>query len=313
MSEDTTLVTQVDDAVSDGGAVVDDGTASGENESPFLAVNDRTSYKTREDALKGFNEAQSRITTLSGYEKVLKKYGAKDANPELLERIVTEYLTLKNDKGKTATTTPTATTSPEDDGLTAEDKAALKWLEKNAVKAGYVSKKDMEALQAKLEAIEGKSTKAQEAQYEANVAECQEAVTGWLGEAKVALTDEERDDLESHIAAWVNARDERVTKFNRGGQSAVALIREGYGKMLPIVKEGAVAFPSTAKTVVAAGKTKTGLINKTNRPMPKAGEPAAATQTNAVKLPTRVTDGSLFEKATALAAKIRSERAGAGE
>lgn len=39
---------------------------------PFLKVNDRTSYATREDALKGWNEAQSRITALSPFEVLMK-------------------------------------------------------------------------------------------------------------------------------------------------------------------------------------------------------------------------------------------------
>jgi hypothetical protein len=44
-------------------------------EEPYLAVNDRTVYKTKDDAVRGYNEAANRIAQLSAWEKQAKQYG----------------------------------------------------------------------------------------------------------------------------------------------------------------------------------------------------------------------------------------------
>ena len=58
-----TPVTEVDEAVQQDpqvDAVVDPD----KPEEPFLPVNDRTVYRTREDAVRGYNEAANRIQQL---------------------------------------------------------------------------------------------------------------------------------------------------------------------------------------------------------------------------------------------------------
>ena len=300
------LVTQVADEQQEN-AGAENG--SGEESTPFLKVNDRTSYRTADDAIKGFNEAQSRIGTLSNYEKLFKKYGVTNPSPELAEQIVTEYIKLRDaaKQGKGAEAKP-ATTGADGEELTAEQKQAIKWLEQNAAKAGYVSKKDVEALQAKLEALESGKAKQEEAQRDALIADGQEQVTKYLAEAKVELTEEERQDLEETMAAWINASPSRIDKFYRGGQSAAELVKDAYSRSLPIVKPGSTPF-AAAKNVAATGKTKVGLIQKTAKPLPNEGD-GQDVRNGQKKGPVRVDSGDLFQKAMAMAAKINAERAG---
>src|SRR5271155_617949 len=67
---------------------------------PYLAVNDRTTYRTREDAIKGYNEAANRIQQLSGWEKQAKQWGLKD--PEQLTAVAQELLQLRKEKADAA-------------------------------------------------------------------------------------------------------------------------------------------------------------------------------------------------------------------
>src|SRR5580658_986846 len=63
---------------------------------PFLPVNDRTVYKTREDAIKGYNDAAQRISQLSGWERQAKQYGLTD--PRQLDAVAKELLELRKEK-----------------------------------------------------------------------------------------------------------------------------------------------------------------------------------------------------------------------
>src|SRR5690348_12178158 len=141
---DPELVTQGTDNVEvNAGGAADDGNA-GAQDQPFLKISDRTVYKTADDAIKGYNEAQNRISSLTGYEKLFKKYGVDKPSPELAEQIVTEYIKLrdaaKSGKGSQEDKSKSTGTA-EDDQLTPEQKNAIKWLQDNAEKAGYVSAK----------------------------------------------------------------------------------------------------------------------------------------------------------------------------
>jgi len=66
--------TQLDDVVQQG-TEEQLTTETPVSEEPFLRVNDRTVYKTREDALKGLDEAGKRISTLSAWEKEARNWG----------------------------------------------------------------------------------------------------------------------------------------------------------------------------------------------------------------------------------------------
>ena len=81
--------------------------------------------------------------------------------------------------------------------------------------------------------------------------------------------------LEETIATWINASEARIAKFYKGGTTSLSLVKEGYTKVLPIVKPGAVAFPNPASKLAATGKTKTELINRSPKKLPNDGSPNA--------------------------------------
>ena len=86
--------------------VVETPAAEGESqeppkeEGPFLPVNDRTTYRTREDAVRGFNEAANRIQQLSQWEKEAKQWGLAD--PTQFRAVANELLQLRREKAEAA-------------------------------------------------------------------------------------------------------------------------------------------------------------------------------------------------------------------
>ncbi len=69
-------------------------------EEPFLPVNDRTVYRTREDAVRGYNEAANRIQQLSQWEREAKQWGLAD--PTQFRAVANELLQLRREKAEAA-------------------------------------------------------------------------------------------------------------------------------------------------------------------------------------------------------------------
>jgi len=263
------------------------GTSATETtESPFLAINDRTVYKTPDEAKSGFLEAQNRITSLSEYEKVLREeYGVDKPSPAMVRAFLSELIQHRADAEKRAKETSPSpqTATPSGDefaGMTPDQRqAAIKareWFVKEAEKQGYVSKKAVDDLKAELDSIKGNLTSKEESAATAQKTEAQEKLTGWLKEGNVALDDSQRLKLENCIAAWVNAEgpDPRtnplLARWARGGESALSLIREGTEMFLGVVKPGASL--SKAPAVATSGKQKLDLMRKTAPPLPRPGQ-----------------------------------------
>src|SRR5579872_4119913 len=102
---------------------------------PFLAVNERTVYRTKEDAAKGFNEAASRIAQLSAWEKQAKQYGLSD--PKQLDAVAQELLELR----KQAADAKKQASAPKADPADPKAKEAEQ-VKKYLRELGYVSKED---------------------------------------------------------------------------------------------------------------------------------------------------------------------------
>lgn len=297
-----------------------DGQGGGSGE-PFLKINDRTSYADQAAAIKGYNEAQARITSLSGFTKVLEKYGAKDANPEYLEGIIVDYL-KRVDAEKAAAAAKTsgkATPSGEEDKefegvdpqIVAQTKRGRQWLKDNAEKVGLVSQEKYSKLEAEVKEMRESFTKKDEQAENAAIEEGQQKVTEWLGEAKIDLSPENREELEDSIVAYINSKPALKKAWIEGDKaSRVTLIRKGYELFLPIVKPGASAV-AKASTTAGAGKTKAGLVNRTARRLPAAGD--GQVKVGDGKKPLRIGDQSLRDRARALMDKMSAEGDGAGD
>jgi hypothetical protein len=130
------------------------GTPSATTE--FLRVNDRTVYKTQEDAVKGWTEAQQRITSLSEWEKVAKDYGVTD--PKAVAELFNELLEARKGSQAAQPTTTTQTTVADAiagdkaayESLSPEWKAQVDYLQK----IGFVTSDKLKPLEQRLSAFE---------------------------------------------------------------------------------------------------------------------------------------------------------------
>jgi hypothetical protein len=308
----------------DGSVIVEDSRTQDEGngavveDQPFLQVNDRTSYKTPEDAKKGYEEAQKTITSLSGYRKVLEELGApKDADPDYLRGVLSEYIKLVQEKNAAAKTPTKSTASDEDkefEGvdpqIVAQTKRGRQWLKDNAEKVGLVSQEKYKALEDRLGKLEGGLTQKDASEREAAIEEGQQKISTWLSEAKVDLSSDEREELEDLIVAYVNSKPSLTKQWLGGDRSQkVELIRKGYEKFLGVVKPGASPVVKAAQTA-NAGKIKAGLLTRTPRRLPNEG---GAPNDKGEKKPLKIGDPSLRSAAMKLMEKMDAERSGAGE
>lgn len=285
----------------------DDGDGGGGDE-PFLKVNDRQVFKTREDAIKSYEEASKMGVSFGELRKVAKEFGITDLNPGLVRQLFSE---LVQHRTKAATPAkPSEPTAPKANGKTVDPEVqkAIEWLKEHAGEAGYVSKEEAEALKKELAELKnGFSAKDEEAR-DALITEGQEAVSGWLADAKgadgkpVTLNEDERQELEETIAAWINAKEERVARFYKGGNTSLSLVKEGFTKALPIIKPGATAFPNPATRITASGKTKTELMRRNPSRLPNDG---GTPKTDAKKM--KFGSPDLFNSAKSRLARMLAE------
>lgn len=312
----------LDESVVNGDGTGDgsDGQGGGSNE-PYLKINDRTSYADQAAAIKGFNEAQARITSLSGFTKVLEKYGAKDANPEYLEGIIVDYL-KRVDAEKVAAAaktsgkvTPSGDEDKEFEGvdpqIVAQTKRGRQWLKDNAEKVGLISQDKYAKLEKDFNDFRQSFTKKDEAAENDAIEAGQQEITKRLGDAKVELNGDERETLEDLITAYIRSKPAVEKQWINGDKSVrLSLINKGYEMFLPVVKPGA-SVAAKASATAGAGKTKVGLVRQTARRLPNTGD--GSVKPGDVKKAPRIGDQSLRDKARAIMDKMNAEGDGAGE
>lgn len=259
---------------------------------PFLAVNDRTKYATKEDAIKAFDESGKRIAGLSAWEKTAKQYGLGE--PKHLETIFNETLELRKMKAeyealkKMQDTLKAAkpTTDPSDPK--AKEAQEVKEYLKNL---GYTSKEDVDAmvkeLRDELGQLKQSGSQAEDTRLENQVVEAREKLNGFMAAEKI--TDDadgtKANIVETLITNWVNQDDERVAMWSRGGVGAAKLVKEGFDKVIANLgwKAQAAAQPNASaaqaanvgrrmansKTLPAQGTARNG--SASNQPAPKKG------------------------------------------
>lgn len=303
--------------------VVDDGSNGDEldgqdqvEEQPYLKINDRTVYKTPEDAIKGFNAAQERITSLSEYQKALEEFGApKGADAQYLRGVIQEYLKLVEEREATKAASGKKPTASDEDKefegvapqVVAQTKRGRQWLKENAEKVGLVSQDKYNKLEQDFNEFKNGFTQRDQEERNAAVEEGQQKITSWLGEAKVELQSDERMKLENMISAYVNS-DKGLTnkwlKADRAGK--VEIIKEGYSLFLPVVKPGASPFAKAANAA-AAGKTKIGLVNRT-KVLPQNG--GTTDRHGAAKATPKIGGSELRNKAFAIMKQFEADQNG---
>ena len=235
MAEEIVLDTPVDDVEVETQDPAVEGQTDPEPakpEEPYLAVNERTVYKTKDDAVRGYNEAASRIAQLSGWEKQAKQYGLSD--PKQLDAVAKELLELRKEKADAAAKiASTPKTDPADPK--AKETQQVKEYLKNL---GYVSKEDqaeaMKALQERLDRFEQSGKQSEELRFQNQEAEARNDVSGYLSAAKI--TDDANGTklqvVGTLVKDWINTDEERIERWSRGGVSAKTLVKEGFDQML---------------------------------------------------------------------------------
>jgi hypothetical protein len=144
---------------------------------PYLRVNDRTVYQSREDAIKGYEEAQKRIAQLATWEKLNsapEKGGLGFVNlksPEDVATLLDELIELRSKaQGSTATgATPTAAGGSQPQGadqLSPEWQQYIKTLQE---KAGFVTRDQLKQLEQRFEQIDQHNASEEEAKVTAAV------------------------------------------------------------------------------------------------------------------------------------------------
>ena len=224
------------------------GDSGNQDDQDFLVVNDRTRFKTQDDAIKSFNEAGETIARLSGWDKELGRYGVTDPREaaQLFDELVElRKLKAESEKAAKAQGGKQETHTDDEEALTKEEIEARNWLKKVLPKMGYIPKAELESTKAALEAQiaelkEGSETNSQAAFEERKtefVASGRENVLGWMAEQKI-VDDSEGNKmlaLEGMIRDWVNQDDNRVRKFYESAASSKAIVKEGFDRAIKVL------------------------------------------------------------------------------
>jgi hypothetical protein len=244
---------------------------------PFLSVNDRTVYKTKDDAVKAYNEAGQRIAQLSAWEKQAKQYGLSD--PKQLDAVAKELLELREYKANLAKQAAAPKIDP------ADPKAKEAQQVREYLKGlGYISKEDQEAalkeLREQVEALKTGTQHSEEVRFQNQEAEARNDMNSWLSAAGVKDENGAKSKIVGTlIKDWINGDDERVERWTRGGVSAKALVKEGFDlAMSELGWKAAVPAAVAAKPTdasYAANKAKAIAVNK-KLPAPGTGKDAGA-------------------------------------
>ena len=148
---------------------------------PFLPVNDRTSYRTREDAVRGFNEAANRIQQLSQWEKEAKQWGLGD--PAQLRAVANELLQLRREKAEAAAQAGKRNVEPRVDPADPKAKEAAQ-VREYMKSLGYVSKEEQEEALKELREFVNEyrqnDSRSTELRFETQEADARDDVAGYL-------------------------------------------------------------------------------------------------------------------------------------
>jgi len=249
-------------------------------EEPFLSVNERTVYKTREDAVRGANEAASRIAQLSGWEKQAKQYGLTD--PKQLDAVAKELLELRKELADAKKQVSTPKVDPADPK--AKETAQVREYLKNL---GYVSKEDQEAalkeFKDELAALKQSGTRSEELRFQNQEAEARNDVSGLMTAAGVKddANGSKSQIIGTLVKDWINNSDERIEQWSKGGIYAKNLVKEGTEAMIAALGWKAVVTPPAGQLKptdpgYAAAKAKALAANK-KLPAPGTGKDTSKT------------------------------------
>jgi hypothetical protein len=275
MAEELELETPelVDDEVVDPG--VEDQTDpedAAKSEEPFLPVNDRTIYKTREDAIKGYNEAANRIAALSGWEKQAKQWGLSD--PQQFTAVAQELLQLRKEKADAAKAAGVKNDTSKGPANPKEKEAQQ--VREYMKGLGYISKDDQEEalreLRDQIAEMRQSGSQSRELYFQNQEEEARGSLDTMLTEKGIQddASKTKATIIGTLIKDWINNSDERVDQWSKGGVAAKALVKQGFDHATSLLGWGQAA-PKVLKPTdpgYAAAKAKALAANKKGLPAP---------------------------------------------
>lgn len=247
-------------------------------EEPFLRVNDRTVYKTREEALKGYEESGKRISALSKWEKAGREGGLED--PQSLPQLLNELRELRAAKAAAAQTAPKGTETK----LTPEQDKARSWLKAELAELGVGSPKELQEKIATLEKqISDFNSRSEQSESLANrrqeEAE-QENISRYLSEAKIADPSGKKAlYVGTLVGQWIAEDEDRQAEWSKGGVTARNLVKRGTDAILADLEwKGATPKADPSGAARAADKAKAVAANKNLPPQGTAAKKGSEEQ-----------------------------------
>lgn len=205
----------------------------------FLKVDDRTVYRTQEDAIKGWNDLKTHASTSAAFKDVAASYGITD--PKQVEQLFQELIEHRTRAqgtpaaGKTDSSTVQAAAAGDKlayDSLSPEWKAHVDHLNK----LGYVTKDALKPFEERLNRIDQASQQQQDAHLEAVKNEGVSILKSLVEREKLPSDEESVNRIGYAIEDQIvrSSRDERNTiipgsaedRFIRGNSAERASIVE---------------------------------------------------------------------------------------
>jgi len=266
----------------------DGGEGAGDEggDKPFLTVNERTSFKTAEDAVKSFGESGERIKTLSQWERLKDSFGVETVEEaeELLNELVDHRARVKavgdrdQDAGKPVD-------KPVDDpssGLSDEDKKAVAYFKR----LGVPISGDMDGLHKQIGELKTALQTSQDSDNERHASamiESGRSVLSELVKGADLLGEDQKSNQKLELRAERAIRsyledtslDEKtgdvrpgspLARFYRGGNGQREVVKEAFDDFLETFNYG--------KSRGVAGYEKDKQDAKNPKPLPKGGVPA---------------------------------------
>lgn len=292
-------------------STADDSTAGDED---FLVVDDRTKYRTREDALKGFQEAGKRIASLSAWERNLAaRYG--NATPEQITDWLEDYRKLRIEAESRAAQeaerkSKESGKTTSDEELDPEEEKALKWLQKRLPQLGYVPKDDLlkvqeqlKEMQNKLGTLESGASQSQASFEAATVSSGQEHLANLLKDNGFPPAAQAK--FERYMRGELNSNEELRHRFFEGEHKQVV------DELFKELTEFMGIKPSNSSTDYATNKNAT--TRRTPNPLPKQQSSMRSNDGNQAPKKKELINPATHDKAFALASKIWGGKGGDGE
>jgi len=184
---------------------------------PFLKVNDRTSYLSPEDAIKGYQELQGRVTSLSQWEQLIAapidKGGFGITDPKQVAALLDELAEHRTkSQGQQATpATPNRSDAATVQAAAAGDRVAYESLSPEwkahvdyLNKLGYVTKDALKPIEEKLNAYDQREAEAHAQAIDNAVAHGTTLLEGVIKSAGITVTPEQLEEIGGVVGSAID-------------------------------------------------------------------------------------------------------------